>query len=127
MDDGERSGHSRSLCLADHRHPRSLASLVRSFRPLPSAPPLRYRFRLLTFASTLRYAPDERREDGSSGGERQERRSDCKTRGSFRPFLTLSLSVPLIVLPSWPGTGGPKGRASPHESDERNVKRADDV
>lgn len=93
----------------------------------PSAPPLRYRFRLLTFASTLRYAPDERREDGSSGGERQERRSDCKTRGSFRPFLTLSLSVPLIVLPSWPGTGGPKGRASPHESDERNVKRADDV
>lgn len=36
-------------------------------------PPLRYGFRLLTFASTLRYAPDERREDGSSGGERQER------------------------------------------------------
>lgn len=42
-------------------------------------------------------------------------------------LFTSPLSVPLIVLPSWPGTGGPKGRASPHESDERNVKRADDV
>ena len=105
--------------LASTSYPRHLLTVSRAVTvPLP----------LLT--CSLR-SPAER---SGSGEERTTTRSQEVTEGSTgdgnhvdSSWTVYPLSVPLIVLPSWPGTGGPKGRASPHESDERNVKRADDV
>ena len=86
MDDGERSGHSRSLCLADHRHPRSLVGLFLSlltsslYTPYPPEAPLRGSDGVT-----------RRRSETRNDGPRREAATDRHSRWSF---LSVSFSLP---------------------------------